>query len=215
MRCSDCHFFTNPISGGRDPKNCSELGEEPENKICGSFVPRGSAEHLRRLPEVQLDPDKPVGFSYAKEFHQILGEQLQIERDLYETLDAVQRDFFQNQANAELGDKTGNRTSMERYVEKLGDLRLLHILTGLFECGVYRDVIMAAEIERLFESKPSQETIQGIRAVMRETNADLLRVPNRPSRASVGSSAGGGPREHSQRGAVPAVGPTQRTAKKP
>jgi hypothetical protein len=210
MRCTDCWFLNNKITGGRKPQSCADLGELPQNEACGSFRARGQALNLPLAPtEIQLDPDKPIDFEYSKAFRQIYGEQLQIERDLHETTMAIQAEFFQDQAPAVLD------RGFERYVQKLADLRLLHVLCGLFECGVYRDSIMAAEIEKQFGVKPPPEMVKQIgRSVKEVANAGVLRVSNAANRAKMGGATGSRSERKARSGPLPSVAEPQGTTEK-
>lgn len=212
MRCSDCFFLYNKLPGGRDPKSCSELGEVPQGRVCQNFRPRGSNPNLPLAPtEVQLDPDKPIDFEYAKAFRQLLGEEMQIIRDLDHVKNEIAKDLFLNQAPTEFEAKT-----FTAYVEKLVDLRTLHLLCGLFECGIYRDVIMAAEVERLFGVKPDNKTLESIQKATKELayHARLLRVPNDADRTSVGRTRSGRAEHKAAPEPVQAVDPAARAAQK-
>lgn len=211
MLCTDCHFFHNVLPTSRTPKSCAELGEQPNNPICDSFRPRGQVPNLPLAPtEVQLDPDKPIDFEYSKEFLRLYGEQLQIERDLHETTEKIQLEFFKDQAPATI-DK-----AFERYAQKLADLRLLHLLCGLFECDVYRDSIMAAEIERQFGVKPPAETVAQIQKASKEiAHARVLRVPNGQDRTPVGRTSSRSAARRARDKSVPPVVVPPRAAPKP
>ena len=185
LTCSDCYFLHNVATFGRQPHSCEQLGEQAENAACGSFCPRGQTPDLRLSPtEPQLSPDKPIDFEYATEFRRLYGEQLQIERDLYETTKKLQTELKLDQSNCVLD------SALPRYVQKLADLRLLHLLCGLFECGLYRDDIMAAEVERLFGVKPSPATAASTRSA-RSQHAGVLQLSDESSGTSVGGAAGG------------------------
>ena len=210
MRCTDCWFLNNKVAGSRKPQSCADLGELPQNEVCSSFRPRGQAPNLPLAPtEVQLDPDKPIDFEYDKAFRQIYGEQLQIERDLYQVTSDIQAEFFQNQAPA-----TIERT-FERYAQKLADLRLLHVLCGLFECDIYRDSIMAAEIEKQFGVKPPPEMVKSIQKAVKESaNAGVLRVPNDAKGATMGGAISRRSGRKTQRLPVQTVDSAPRTNQK-
>ena len=209
MQCKDCYFLDAKMPTSRSPRTCAELGETPDSPICSSFRPRGQAANLPLAPtEVQLDPGKAIDFSYAEEFRKIYGEQLQIERDLYETGAQINAEFFQNQSSASIGG------TFERYAQKLADLRLLHVLCGLFECSVYRDAVMAAEIEKQF-GKPPPDMLASIQRSMKEqANAGVLRTPNQNNGTAVDSPVGGRSTKRSKRDTVPPVDTAVRTDKK-
>jgi hypothetical protein len=186
------------------------LGELPQNQACQSFRPRGQTTKLPIAPtEVQLSPEKPIDFEWAAEFKRIYGEQLQIERDLYEATKEIQFEFFQNQAPAELD------RGFERDAQRLADLRRLHVLCGLFECDVYRDAIMAAEIEHLFgQSRP--DMVQSIQKAVKEfANAGILRASNDAKRTAMDSTTGGRSERKTRNRSVQAVDTAPRTNEKP
>jgi len=172
MQCRDCYFFTHASAVSRKPTTCAELGEQEEAPACNSFRPRDQVPEPLAPTEVQLDPDKPVNFSYANAMERLLKEQFQIERDIEHALNKVQSEFYIEQVPATL-------SNTKRYVENMLDLRFLAVLVGHFECSVYLDVIMAAEIERLWGVKPHKETVESIlRSFKAHNDSGLLHVPD-------------------------------------
>ncbi len=184
MRCSDCHYLYNAWPTGRNPQSCSDLGEEPQFEICDRFKPRGSNPRLPLAPtEIQFDPTKPVDYEHRAEFTQLMGEQLQIERDVHATIKDINDQFFLDGVNTSFDDR-----SFKRVAARLVDLRLLHLLCGQLELVTYRSAIMAGEIERLFgtDHKQALELIKEAEKVESDY-ARVLRVPNAAPGTAVGS----------------------------
>jgi hypothetical protein len=139
------------LPGGRTPKSCEQLGEDPANVACLNFRPRGSAgppDELAPAREVQRDIDRPVDWQYDQEFYNVLAENLTIERDATNATNKIKDELVR------LDVPVAFSSPFPRYVSKLSDLRLLHALVGMMSLDVYRDQIMSSEINKMFGIVP-------------------------------------------------------------
>lgn len=161
------------------------------------------------LGSVTHQPGSLMAKTTKQVLKNILSEHCDIEYAAQAVVHTIKQEFQRDGVPFEFDDRV-----FSGYASKLADLRLMHLLIGFFELEPYREILIVAEVERMFGVKlPSgAESIDKAQKALTDA-ASLLRAPDDSGGTPLDNRAERRARTQ-QRPSVPASGATNRTTAK-